>query len=1278
MATLARPEAGRQPPGPWMLPAPWWARYVAVLILVPVALGVALAAHKSPGQRSAKLAEGARTMLQHRDPVQAVVFAREAVALAPGSPDAMALLGSCLVAAGRDAEALEAFRRAVTLAPSHYAANCALAAWEIDQALFAAAETHATNALRSTAQTDEALSLRAAARVGLGNPALALEDYLAASRYPDAGSDVALRAAWTAEFLARTTWRDSYSSDARAAYAAAADTASTDGPGARALHARALVGLSLHDLAVRTVGPLPQDDEGALALASALAARGDAEGAEISLRRGFEARGGVALADQLVRLLVRTERLEAAAVALVSSRKQLGDESALAGAEGALRRAVVRSRCADTQLVDAMTPDGFTDDPFASALAAGLATDAPTIESRRARLGCYGPGLLAATLTGSVPEEEFLRAAEDVDALLAADRYDTFALVWHGAIHLARGNARDALTPLDAAIRAEPGLRQARHVRSLALASLGEWDDAAKDAAFAWATARHCAPLAATYVRALHRSGRAFEAVQAGRSALLEFPSDVPLTAAVRDAATELGAPDARSARERSVLDARIALARGDTLEAAVAAETLLRDAPDDVDGAALVRAAWDRVATAMETAADAASPAKSLRRAACLIRAGRPAAAALALRGLTGRDDAAPAGIDLARVFARQGDLESAEAILRGVVATDPSALDARFDLGRILRLRGLGDEATRTWLDALAQTGDVVVRAACAREALTSAAPGDGTADEVRRWLRATTALPPGVLEMTEGWCSLAEGDFTAAGKYADAARPLAPGDVEASVLAGTARLAAGDAAGAETEIVAVLAAAPGHPAARAVLAHARVRRGLAAAMSGDVPAAREHWTGALLGVPSDFVPAMLLAQSLAASSDESRVLAAVARIESRDPRSSAAPLVHAQWLRLRGRESEAFPRFREALAREPGNPVLLAGLVDTARGPSQLEAAASACHVEIERGDPVGFAAYHLGLVEEKNHDDECAEKAYRDALARHAANLPALGRLVPMLMRSNRAAEARELLARARQTPGASRRRNLRVAELLAGTGDVAGAADQLAGAADDAPQTRFALAQLLAAAGDLGGAERELESLLAKSPGEPAPYLQLLDVMLEQRRDADAETRFRRAVREHPANPAPHCALAMLAERRGDVESAEAHYRRAVLASPAFSIAANNLACLLAERVHRPAEALDFAAKAKTAAPSDPDVADTYGWVLHLNGESSRALPELDLACRLSGGNAAHEIHRAEVLLALGRKGDAADAYSAAMKRDPEFTRSAASSALARLGVAIPR
>lgn len=87
------------------------------------------------------------------------------------------------------------------------------------------------------------------------------------------------------------------------------------------------------------------------------------------------------------------------------------------------------------------------------------------------------------------------------------------------------------------------------------------------------------------------------------------------------------------------------------------------------------------------------------------------------------------------------------------------------------------------------------------------------------------------------------------------------------------------------------------------------------------------------------------------------------------------------------------------------------------------------------------------------------------------------------------------------------------------------------------------------------------------------------------------------------------------------------------YREALSRDKNHIAALNNLAWLLRE--DSPAEALDLAARAVDIAPDNPGILDTYGWLLHLNGDHQQAVTILTRARQLAPGNADIEQHLRE-------------------------------------------
>ncbi|MEX2321872.1 MAG: tetratricopeptide repeat protein, partial [Saccharospirillum sp.] len=87
------------------------------------------------------------------------------------------------------------------------------------------------------------------------------------------------------------------------------------------------------------------------------------------------------------------------------------------------------------------------------------------------------------------------------------------------------------------------------------------------------------------------------------------------------------------------------------------------------------------------------------------------------------------------------------------------------------------------------------------------------------------------------------------------------------------------------------------------------------------------------------------------------------------------------------------------------------------------------------------------------------------------------------------------------------------------------------------------------------------------------------------------------------------------------------------YRETLSRDENHIAALNNLAWLLRE--DSPTEALDLAARAVGIAPENPGILDTYGWLLHLNGDHQQAVTVLTRARQLAPDNADIEQHLRE-------------------------------------------
>ena len=83
-------------------------------------------------------------------------------------------------------------------------------------------------------------------------------------------------------------------------------------------------------------------------------------------------------------------------------------------------------------------------------------------------------------------------------------------------------------------------------------------------------------------------------------------------------------------------------------------------------------------------------------------------------------------------------------------------------------------------------------------------------------------------------------------------------------------------------------------------------------------------------------------------------------------------------------------------------------------------------------------------------------------------------------------------------------------------------------------------------------------------------------------------------------------------LGVVYESKGDVPNAEQAYEKVLALNPRFAPAANNLAMLYSEYGGDKEKALELAQRAKEAAPDDPHISDTLGWILYQRGVYQRA------------------------------------------------------------------
>jgi predicted Zn-dependent protease len=183
-----------------------------------------------------------------------------------------------------------------------------------------------------------------------------------------------------------------------------------------------------------------------------------------------------------------------------------------------------------------------------------------------------------------------------------------------------------------------------------------------------------------------------------------------------------------------------------------------------------------------------------------------------------------------------------------------------------------------------------------------------------------------------------------------------------------------------------------------------------------------------------------------------------------------------------------------------------------------------------------------------------------------------------------------------------------------------------------------------LGDLHLAAGDHATARGAYEAALAKGAGGEAA-LRVFAARLRGGEPPEGAIGFARAWLERfPRDLALRHGLAgLLTELRRDAE-AIAELEAVLRLAPGEVVALNNLAWLYAQR--QDARARDLAARAHALAPGDPNVADTYGWILARSGETARGIALLRRAAAAAPDSGQIRYHLAAALAGIGEREEA--------------------------------
>ncbi len=233
-------------------------------------------------------------------------------------------------------------------------------------------------------------------------------------------------------------------------------------------------------------------------------------------------------------------------------------------------------------------------------------------------------------------------------------------------------------------------------------------------------------------------------------------------------------------------------------------------------------------------------------------------------------------------------------------------------------------------------------------------------------------------------------------------------------------------------------------------------------------------------------------------------------------------------------------------------------------------------------------------------------------------------------------------------------------------LLEQAGDAAGAADLYRRALEVRPAFALArtnLAELFAKQGDVAGAIREYEQAAQDVPESPEILFNLGRHLAAAGRTEEATAAYRKALALCPKDVRAWNNLGLLLAQQGNAAEAEKAYRSALEHAPNYTLARANLGNLFMD-AGRFDEGVAVYEEGVALEPGNAELINGLGWRFDQKGDTEHALSWYGRALETAPNFPAARINRANLLLKLGRTGDAEKDARAAVELSPKSAEAA--------------
>jgi|GEM_PF-2815306 len=384
-----------------------------------------------------------------------------------------------------------------------------------------------------------------------------------------------------------------------------------------------------------------------------------------------------------------------------------------------------------------------------------------------------------------------------------------------------------------------------------------------------------------------------------------------------------------------------------------------------------------------------------------------------------------------------------------------------------------------------------------------------------------------------------------------------------------------------------------------------------------TGRMSTAETQLRRALADDPTLVEAKILLAKTLVVNRAYEDALVIANDILKEDPASAQAYAIIGSVRASAGDMDAAAAEYRRSLALGKDGAVLMALVSVLARSGRQDEALDETKKYVAAAPSDIEIARVLAGMYEARQ-DYASAEAVLRRILTERAEDAPSVYALSRVYKEEGKLTEAEALLKAsiaANPTPAAYR--YLAAIEMLAGkTGDAEETLRTLVKRYRDYPNGYEDLAALLSTAGRNDEAVTMLREGIEANPDSEEFYEALARFYIARNMQNDAERFLKETSEKRPKFANVVCTLGDLYLSRGATAEALAAYEAAVRYSPDNARAANSLAYMLADAGTDLPRAVKLASFAAGKTPNDANVLDTLGWAYYRDRQFANAMAVL--------------------------------------------------------------